>query len=466
MSFIHDDFLLKSETARRLYHDVARDLPIIDYHCHLPPGDIASNRRFQDLFEIWLEGDHYKWRAMRANGEPEHFCTGEADPYDKFLAWARTVPHTLRNPLYHWSHLELKRYFDIDVLLNEDTARDVWDEANERLAQPELSAHGILQRFNVEVVCTTDDPVDDLAAHQAIAESGLATKVAPAFRPDALLKIDDPAFFAGYLEKLSHASGVDVSTYGGLRTAVEMRHEYFHDSGCRLSDHGLETAYASFATEDEVVSIFERARMGDAIGPDDKDKFCTAIMLLCGQLDARKGWVKQLHLGALRNANTRMWLALGPDRGFDSIGDFPQATRLARYLDRLDQDDLLPRTILYNNNPIDNYLFAAMIGSFQDGSVPGKMQFGSSWWHLDQREGMTWQLNALSNLGLLSRFVGMLTDSRSFMSYPRHEYFRRLLCDLFGDEVERGELPNDDDLLFRLVRDICHDNAQRYFAFV
>lgn len=465
MNFIHDDFLLKSDTARRLYHDVAATQPIIDYHCHLPPQDIAANRRFNNLFEIWLEGDHYKWRAMRANGTEEQYCTGDADPYDKFLAWARTVPHTLRNPLYHWTHLELKRYFDIDELLNEDTAPAIWEEANRQLAEPQRSVHGILEEYRVEVIGTTDDPVDDLADHRAIAANGLATRVLPAFRPDKLLKTEDTDAFNAYLDAYTAASGVDVSTYAGLEDAIRARHAFFHENGCRLSDHGLTVTPATFASDAEVAAIYDKARSGAPLTPEEHDAYSAAIMLLSGRLDAEKGWVKQLHLGTLRNNNSRLFAALGPDTGFDSMGDWSQAERLSRYLDRLDQDDLLPKTIIYNNNPVDNYAFAAMIGNFQDGSVAGKMQFGSGWWFLDQREGMTMQINALSNVGLLSRFVGMLTDSRSFMSYPRHEYFRRLLCDILGDDVERGEVPNDFELLATMVRDICHDNAARYFDF-
>jgi len=465
MSFIHDDFLLKTAMARRLYHEVAVEQPIIDYHCHLPPADIAANRQFNNLYEIWLEGDHYKWRAMRANGVDEVYCTGDADPYDKFMAWARTVPHTLRNPLYHWTHLELKRYFGIDELLNEDTAPAIWETANRRLAEPDRYVHGILADFHVECVCTTDDPIDDLASHRAIAACDLATRVSPAFRPDKLLKTEDTAAFNAYLDAFAAAADTDVRTYAGLEDAIRSRHAYFHDNGCRLSDHGLTVTPATFATESAVAGIYDKARAGTQLTAEEQDAYGTSIMLLSGRLDADKGWVKQLHLGAMRNNNSRLFNLLGPDTGLDSMGDWPQAERLSRYLDRLDQDNLLPKTVIYNNNPVDNYAFATMAGNFQDGSVAGKVQFGSGWWFLDQRDGMTMQLNALSNTGLLSRFVGMLTDSRSFMSYPRHEYFRRLLCDLLGDDVERGEIPDAFDLLAGLVRDICHDNAARYFEF-
>jgi glucuronate isomerase len=465
MAFIHDDFLLKTDLARRLYHEVARDLPIIDYHSHLPPADIACNRRFRDLFEIWLEGDHYKWRAMRTNGVTEALCTGDAPARDKFLAWCRTVPQTIRNPLYHWSHIELKRYFGIDDLISEATADSIWERANARLADDDRDVHGILNDFNVEVVCTTDDPADDLQHHRAIAESGLRTKVLPTFRPDTLLRIDEPEFFNGYVERLAAAADTDVSTWAGLQAALTKRHDFFHRMGCRLSDHGLPHAHADFASEATVAGIYDKARLGQIVSPDEKEQFATAVMVLSGRLDAEKGWVKQLHLGPLRNNNTRLFNKIGRDIGCDSIGDAPQAERLSRYLDRLDQDELLPKTILYNINPTDNYLLGTMIGNFQDGSTPGKMQFGSGWWFLDQREGMRMQINTLSNLGLLSRFVGMLTDSRSFLSFPRHEYFRRLLCDMLGDDAASGELPDDFDLLANLVRGVCYENARGYFGF-
>ncbi len=465
MPFIHDTFLLQTDTAQRLYHEVAKPLPVIDYHCHLPPGDLAEDRRFSDLHAIWLEGDHYKWRAMRANGVAERFCTGDADPYDKFLAWAETVPYTLRNPLYHWTHLELKRTFDIDTLLSKETAPAIWEAAQAHLDTPDFTTRGIARRFNVEVICTTDDPVDDLAAHRRFAESSESTRLLPAFRPDALLRIQDSSFFQSYVEQLGRAADIDIGSLTDLEAALRARHDYFHAHGCRLSDHGLNQAFAHFADRSVVDRIFTKGLATQDVSQEEADAFATHILWYTGTLDAEKGWVKQLHLGALRQVNTRMTEQLGPDTGFDSIGDAPQATALARFMDRLERDEALPKMILYNLNPADNYMFAAMIGNFQDGSVPGKIQFGSGWWFLDQREGMTWQLNALSNLGLLSRFVGMLTDSRSFMSYPRHEYFRRLFCDLIGTDVERGELPDDDALLTRLVRDVCHDNAARYFDF-
>ncbi len=465
MSFIHDDFLLQTTTARRLYHDIARALPIIDYHCHLPPADLAANRRFDQLHAIWLEGDHYKWRAMRTNGVEEALCTGDADPYDKFLAWARTVPHTARNPLYHWTHLELKRYFDIDTLLNEQTAPAIWAQANERLADPAYQVHGLLQRFKVEVVCTTDDPADDLASHQALAGSDCPAAVYPAFRPDALFGVDQPERFNTYVDKLGQVANHAVATLEDLLQALRQRHDFFHAQGCRLSDHGLNRTFASFRPAEEIAAIYARARNGEPPNEEETAAFATYVLEQTARWDAERGWVKQLHLGALRRVNSRMTRQLGPDTGFDSIGDWLQAEALARFMDRLDSDDALPRMILYNLNPSDNYVLATMIGNFQGGGIPGKIQWGSGWWFLDQMDGMTWQLNDLSNLGLLSRFVGMLTDSRSFMSFPRHEYFRRLLCNLLGSDVEQGLLPADDSILVPLVRGICHDNAVDYFRF-
>jgi glucuronate isomerase len=464
MPFIHEDFLLNTKTARRLYHQFAETAPIFDYHCHLPPGDIARNRRFNNLFEIWLEGDHYKWRAMRANGVPEKFCTGDAPPYEKFLAWAKTVPHTLRNPLYHWTHLELKRYFGINELLDEKHAKKIWDKANAQLAKPALSVRGILEKFHVKMVCTTDDPVDPLSDHREFARSGHSAKLLPAFRPDNALAVHSPAHFNRWIERLAAASNVDVNSFGAFTTALKKRHDFFHSQGCRLSDHGLNHCFANFCAEKIAAAIFDKARQGSSVSPEEHEQFASFMMLFFGQLDTRRGWVKQLHLGAMRNNNTRLLKKLGADTGFDSIGDWPQARKLAAFLDKLDAENALPKTIIYNNNPADNYVFASMIGNFQDGSVPGKVQLGSAWWFLDQKEGMEWQINALSSLGLLSRFVGMVTDSRSFMSYPRHEYFRRVLCNLLGRDVENGEIPNDDAVLGELIRDICFGNASRYFG--
>ena len=461
--FIHPDFLLSSTTAHRLYHEVAAPLPIIDYHTHLSPGDIASNRQFADLSAIWLQGDHYKWRAMRTNGVDERLITGDASPHEKFLAWAATVPMTLRNPLHHWTHLELARYFDIFELLDEESAGAVWQRANARLAQPDFTTQGILEKMNVEVVCTTDDPTDSLAEHAAC--RGLKTRVLPTFRPDKALAIDDGSAWNPWIDALTARSGLRIDAIEDFFAALKSRHDFFHEMGGRLSDHGLPYCAAADATDAELKAIFAKARAGGEISAVEAEKFATRILLEVGRWNAEKGWTLQLHLGALRNTNTRQLRALGRDTGYDSIGDWPQAERLRWLLDRLAQDDALPRTIIYNLNPADNYVFGTMIGNFQDGKIAGKIQLGSGWWFLDQKEAMQWQLNALSNLGLLSRFVGMLTDSRSFLSYPRHEYFRRVLCEMLGRDVERGELPNDWKRLSGLVAGVCHHNARDFFRF-
>jgi glucuronate isomerase len=463
--FIHDNFLLHSPLACRLYHEVAAPQPIIDYHSHLPPADVAADRRFANLCEIWLEGDHYKWRAMRANGVAEKFCTGDAPPFDKFMAFAGTLPHTLRNPLFHWCAMELKRYFGIGELLTPRSAASIWERAGERLKADDRSARGILRDFNVQVVCTTDDPADSLEHHRTIRESDCATRVLPTFRPDALLKIDQPESWNDYVDRLAAAAETDISSLDGLVTAFEKRHEYFHQNGCRLSDHGLAQATASFSSESECAAIFDKARSRHQVSADQQQKFATFLMILSGHLDAAKGWVKQLHLGPLRNNSSRALRTIGPDTGFDSIGDLPQAERLSRYLDALDSGGSLPKTIIYNINPADNYVIGTMCGNFMDGKIPGKVQFGSGWWFLDQKDGMEWQINALSNLGLLSRWVGMLTDSRSFMSFCRHEYFRRILCNLLGAEIEAGLLPNEMELIGSMVGDICYNNAAAYFGF-
>jgi len=464
MSFIHDDFLLTTKTARRLYTQYAQSEPILDYHCHLPPQDVASNRQFKNLFEIWLEGDHYKWRAMRANGVDEKFCTGDADPRDKFMAWARTVPQTLRNPLYHWTHLELKRYFGIDTILDETTAPAIWEQANSQLATDDLRAHGILQKFHVRAVCTTDDPTDDLACHKSIAASGLATKVFPCFRPDKALNVHLPEAFNAWVQRLEAAANTSIGNYAAFVDSLAKRHDFFHQMGARLSDHGLNHPYAHFCSEPQAAAIFDKARSGQAATPEEQAQFGSNMMLHFGRWDAAKGWTKQLHIGARRNNNTRRFQQMGPDTGWDSIGDWPQIDALGCYMDRLDQEEALPKMVIYNLNPADNYAIATMIGNFQDGITAGKIQIGSGWWFLDQKEAMTWQMNALSNCGLISKFLGMLTDSRSFMSYPRHEYFRRVLCDMFGRDVENGELPDDEELVGSTIRNICYGNAHRFLG--
>lgn len=457
-TFLSDDFLLSTPAAQRLYQQFAAPQPILDYHCHLNPKDIAENRRFANLFEIWLEGDHYKWRAMRANGVAERYCTGDASAYEKFLAWARTVPYTLRNPLYHWTHLELQRYFGINELLDETSAPSIWERANAALE--ELTVHEILKKFRVEALCTTDDPVDDLRWHYQIAKSNLPTRVYPAFRPDRALKIGT-AEFSPWLKQLEKSANVTIRNLNVFLDALRNRHDYFHSRGCRLSDHGLDSCYAAPCSDRTAARIFLKARQRKALSKEEQDQFASFLMLFFGRLDAEKGWTKQLHLGALRNVNTAARQNIGADTGFDSIGDWPQLGPLASYLDLLARENALPRMILYNVNPADTFAMATLIGSFQGGE-PGKLQYGSAWWFLDQKQGITAQLDALSNTGLLSRFVGMVTDSRSFMSYPRHEYFRRVLCDIIGRDVERGELPNDDALLGRMIADICHENAKQY----
>lgn len=456
--FLCGNFLLSTATARRLYTQFAAPQPIVDYHCHLSPKDIAENRRFANLFEIWLEGDHYKWRAMRANGVDERYCTGDASPYEKFVAWARTVPYTLRNPLYQWTHLELQRYFGITELLDENSAPSIWERANAVLET--LTAHEILRKFRVEAVCTTDDPVDDLRYHRQVSKSSLATRMFPAFRPDRALAVGTPEF-AAWVRKLEASANVSARNLTSFLDALRKRHDYFHSLGCRLSDHGIDYCYATPCSERTAAGLFLKARERKTINQKEHNQFASFMMLFFAQLDAEKGWTKQLHLGALRNVNSAAKQKIGADTGFDAIGDWPQLGPLGAYLDLLARENALPRMVLYNLNPADTFAIATLIGSFQS-DEPGKLQYGSAWWFLDQKEGITAQLDALSNTGLLSRFVGMVTDSRSFMSYPRHEYFRRLLCDLIGRDVESGELPNDEALVGRMITDICYGNAKRY----
>jgi glucuronate isomerase len=462
-AFIHDDFLLGNAPARELYHAYASAEPIIDYHNHLSAAQIASNHEFADLTELWLAGDHYKWRAMRANGVSEHFITGAASPEEKFQAWAATLPYTLRNPLYHWAHLELTRYFGITDLLSSETAGAIWKAANAQL--PALRVHDILRLNRVRVLCTTDDPADPLDAHRAIRDSALPTRVYPTFRPDKALQIQSSHAFNRWLEKLEQVSASTILTFDDLLAALHRRHDDFHELGGRLSDHGLEHCPGPPASRSEAAAIFTAAKTGKSCTPEEQSAYASFLLLEFGRWNAAKGWTLQLHLGPLRDNNRRLLASLGPDTGFDSIGDFPQARRLSAYLDALDSTGELPRTILYNVNPADNYVFGTMAGNFQNGTIPGKIQWGSAWWFLDQKEGMESQLNALSNLGLLRRFVGMVTDSRSFLSFPRHEYFRRVLCNLLGREVAAGELPNDLPLLGAMVREICFGNARAYFGF-
>jgi glucuronate isomerase len=462
--FLFENYLLDNDWARRLYFDHAAPQPIFDYHCHLPPNEISGNRQFENLSKIWLAGDHYKWRALRAAGVPERLITGDASDYDKFLAFARTVPQLVRNPLHHWSHLELRRYFGIDLLINEANAPKIWEQANAALAKPELSVHGILKKFKVSVVCTTDDPAEDLAHHVAIAKSGIGTRVYPTFRPDKALAVNNPAAFNAWCGQLGAKANVEVKNLSTMLEALKRRHDFFHSLGGRVSDHGMEYVPAEDCTESEASAIFAQAQAGRAATPEQWAKFASFMMLFLGRLDAARGWTKQLHLGALRNNNSRLLKQLGADAGVDSIGDFHQAKSLSRYLDTLDAENQLPKIVLYNLNPADNYVFATMCGNFQDGTIAGKLQFGSGWWFLDQKEAMEWQINALSQLGLLSRFVGMLTDSRSFLSYVRHEYFRRILCNLVGADVEGGLIPADGLELGQLIENICYKNAAGFFG--
>lgn len=463
-SFMDENFLLHSKQAEELYHGYAKDLPIIDYHCHLPPEEVASDRKFENMTRIWLDGDHYKWRAMRANGVDEHFCTGNASDWEKFEKWAETVPHTLRNPLYHWTHMELRRPFGIHKLLNPNTAREIYEESSALLASDAFSARNIMRGFKVEVVCTTDDPTDGLEHHQKVKNDGFEVRMLPTWRPDRAMMVNDTAAFNAYVQRLEEVSGLSVVTFGDYQQALKKRHDYFHNMGCRLSDHGLEAIEADDYTEREIAGIFFRLRQGIMLSPEDRSKFRSAMLVFFAMMDYERGWVQQFHLGALRNNSSRMFGQLGPDKGFDSIGDFEMARPLSRFFNKLDKENSLAKTILYNLNPRDNELMATMAGNFNDGNVAGKMQFGSGWWFLDQKDGMVRQLNALSSLGLLSRFVGMLTDSRSFLSYPRHDYFRRILCNLLGTDMQNGEIPGDMQLVGGMVKDICYNNARQYFG--
>ena len=465
--FMGKNFLLQTETAQKLYHEHAAKMPIIDFHCHLIPQMVADDYKFRSITEIWLGGDHYKWRAMRSNGVDEKYCTGnETSDWEKFEKWAETVPYTMRNPLYHWTHLELKTAFGIDKILNPKTAREIFDECNEKLKQPEYSARGFMRRYHVETVCTTDDPVDDLHFHKQTKESGFEIKMLPAWRPDKTMAVENPADFKAYVEKLGEVSGVTISNFNEYVDAIQKRHDFFNEMGSRLSDHGIEEFYAEDYTDAEINNIFLKVLGGKKLTELETLKFKSAMLRTHAEMDYASNWTQQYHYGAIRNNNTKMFKQLGPDTGFDSIGEFNTAKKMAKFLDTLNSEGKLTRTILYNLNPCANEVIATMLGNFQDGSEPGKIQWGSGWWFLDQKDGIEKQLNALSLLGLLSRFVGMLTDSRSFLSYPRHEYFRRILCNLIGRDVENGELPESElPFLGQMVEDISYNNAKHYFKF-
>lgn len=461
--FNDESFLLKSDSAIKLYHDYAAKMPIHDFHCHLSSKDIAEDRQFNSITEAWLEGDHYKWRAMRANGINEDYITGGKDDFQKFMKWSETVPYTLRNPLYHWTHLELKKYFGIKTILNPQSAKKIYDETSEKLRSKEYSVRNLLTKMNITTICTTDDPIDTLEYHQKIKADKFSIDVLPAWRPDKAMAVENVVTFNEYIDKLGVAANISIEKFDQLLDALKNRHDFFHTNGCRVSDHGLDTFYAEEYTDAEIVKIFNRIRGGRHLDAVEILKFKSAMLYHFALLDHEKDWVQQYHVGALRNNSSRMMKRVGADTGFDSIGDVPVAQSMSRFLDKLDKDDKLAKTILYNLNPADNEVYATMAGNFQDGTYPGKIQWGAPWWFLDQKFGMEKQLDALSSLGLLSRFVGMLTDSRSFLSYPRHEYFRRILCNCLGTEIENGEMPADFDLVGKMVQDISYNNAKNYF---
>ncbi len=468
--FMDKDFLLQTETAKKLYHEHAAKMPIIDYHCHLIPKMVADDHRFESITELWLGGDHYKWRAMRSNGVDERYCTGkDTSDWEKFEKWAETVPYTFRNPLYHWTHLELKTAFGIDKLLNPETAKEIFDACNDKLRNdPNMTARGLMRRYNVEVVCTTDDPADSLEYHKQVKDSGFEVKMLPTWRPDKAMAVENPAAYKEYMKKLSEAAGIEIRNFNDLIDALQKRHDFFGEMGCRLSDHGIEEFYAADYTQPEIDAIFAKIMDGNNLTEEEIHKFKSAMLVVFGEMDYESGWTQQFHYGAIRDNNSKMFKLLGPDTGFDSIGEFNTAKSCAKFLDTLNSRGKLTKTIIYNLNPCANEVIATMLGNFQDGSVPGKIQFGSGWWFLDQKDGMQKQMNALSLLGLLSRFVGMLTDSRSFLSYPRHEYFRRTLCNLVGTDIENGEMPYsgyEEKRVNQMIEDICYNNAKNFFKF-
>ena len=463
-TFLDENFLLKSKSAERLYHEFAKEMPIIDYHNHLPPAQVAEDSNFQNITQAWLYGDHYKWRAMRANGINEAYCTGEKSDEEKFQKWAETVPYTLRNPLYHWTHLELQRYFGIHDILNGQSASNIYAHASEQLRTKDFSCRNLLNNMNVKVICTTDDPTDSLEHHKAYRAENQELKMLPTFRPDKFINIESLDFLP-YISKLAAVVGYEIDSFESLLKALSHRIDDFNALGCRLSDHGLSYISADDFTEENVSKIFKKAIESKTINQGEINEYKSALLHHLGVKYAKLGWTQQFHLGAIRNNNTRAMRTLGPDTGWDSIGDWSQASTISKFLAKLDENDQLAKTIIYNLNPSDNEMIAAMTGNFNDGSIAGKIQFGSGWWFLDQKDGMTKQINALSNMGLLSRFVGMLTDSRSFLSFPRHEYFRRILCNILGEDIENGELPNDIAWTGQVVQDICYNNANTYFKF-
>ena len=464
--FMDENFVLQTETAKQLYHDHAKKQAIIDYHCHLIPQYIADDHKFDNLGQIWLEGDHYKWRAMRTNGIDEKYITGNASDWEKFEKWAETVPYTMRNPLYHWTHLELKTAFGINTILKPDTAKEIFDHCTALLRTPEYSAQGLMRMYNVEMVCTTDDPTDSLGHHIKLKESGFVVKVLPTWRPDKAMAVENPEAYRKYINSLAEVANVTILNFDDLLQALKIRHDFFASVGCKLSDHGIEEFYAENYTQSEINTIFNKVMNNTMVSHEDILKFKSCMLVEFARMDWEKGWTQQFHYGAMRNNNTRMFKQIGPDTGYDSIGDWSTAKSMSKFLDTLASENKLTKTILYNLNPRDNDMLATMIGNFQDGSIAGKIQFGSGWWFLDQKSGMEAQINSLSALGLLSRFVGMLTDSRSLLSYPRHEYFRRILCNLIGNDVEQGLLPTSElPFLGKLVENVSYYNAKRFFDF-
>ena len=462
-AFMDDNFLLHTKTAQYLYHEHAKIMPIYDFHSHLPVEDIANNINFDNIGQAWLAGDHYKWRLMRTNGIPEQFCTGNATDYEKFQKWAETVPKTIRNPLYHWTHLELRRYFNIEDLLNPTTCKTIYDHCSNLLKTPEYSIKNLVDGMNVKLICTTNDPIDSLEFHKKIKNDGYEVKILPTFRPDKAMNVEDNVSFMNYIHQLGEISEMTIENFSSLIEAIDIRHKYFHDNGCRIADHGVDQLYAKEYSDQDIEIIIHKILSNKELSDIEISKFKSAFLHEVGRLNHKRGWVQQFHIGALRNVNTRLYNKLGPDIGCDTIGDYNMSENMAKFLDHLDQSNELAKTVLYNLNPRDNELFASMIGNFQDGTFPGKIQFGPSWWFLDNIEGIKKQINSLSTLGLLYHFIGMTTDSRSFLSFPRHEYFRRILCNIVGNDIEKGEIPADMNLLGEMIENICYNNAANYF---